>query len=196
MDVQQSRGYYWTQGDFCRAIFLALFTGVFSYLVHLEEWGDETSERAVHKWLKWKISTYVAEKKEASKEINQSKKLKPSVWGTDWLLKNTWVIFSRALRCRSNIVSCGLVFLKGLYAWQKIALCWNCCSLGVISTPRLDPNWIRNCLTALFLYKTVVNNQLNAITLILWFKFLFVAGISNSEKVFSSNRSPSPVVKT
>lgn len=42
MDVQQSRGYNWTQGDFCRAIFSALFTGVFSYLVHLVERGDET----------------------------------------------------------------------------------------------------------------------------------------------------------
>lgn len=60
MDVQQSRGYYWTQGDFCRAIFSALFTGVFSYLVHLSEWGDETSEMAIHKRLKWKISTEVA----------------------------------------------------------------------------------------------------------------------------------------
>lgn len=52
MDTQQSRGYYWTQGDFCRAIFSALFTGVFSYLVHLAERGDETSTRAIHKWLK------------------------------------------------------------------------------------------------------------------------------------------------
>lgn len=32
MDVQQSCGYYWTQGDFYTAIF-----SVFSYLVHLME---------------------------------------------------------------------------------------------------------------------------------------------------------------
>ncbi len=48
MDVQQSCGYYWTQGDFCRAIFSVLSTGTFSYLVHLVEWGDETFQ----KWLK------------------------------------------------------------------------------------------------------------------------------------------------
>lgn len=68
MDIQQSWGYYWKQGDFCRAIFSLLFTGIFSYLVHPVEWGDETSLRGIHKWLQWKIGTEVAEiKKEAGK---------------------------------------------------------------------------------------------------------------------------------
>lgn len=52
MDIQQSRCYYQTQGDFCRAIFSVPSTDVFSYLVHLVKWGDETSVKDIHKWLK------------------------------------------------------------------------------------------------------------------------------------------------
>lgn len=52
MGVQNSRGYYWTQGDLCRAKPSVLLTRIISYLVHLLRRGDETSETAVGKWLK------------------------------------------------------------------------------------------------------------------------------------------------
>lgn len=119
MGVHKSWGYYWTQGDFCRVIFSVLFTGIFLYLVHLMKWGDETSERPVHKWLKWKISTNVAEKRKG-KEMNQSEKLEPIVWGGDWFLRTLgWAMFSRALSCHCAAVSLCAGVSQGLVCMTK-----------------------------------------------------------------------------
>lgn len=70
MDIQRSRSYYWTQGDFYRADFSVLSTGILSYLVHLVEWRDETFQASIHdsKKKKKKIST------EAAGEKNNPKK--------------------------------------------------------------------------------------------------------------------------
>lgn len=160
MDVQQSRGYYWTQGDFCRAIFSALFTGVFSYLVHLSEWGDETSEMAIHKRLKWKISTEVAWG--GGKKKKQRKSPHQRSWGPQreavkcLLRKLGWAFFSRALRCQCDAVSMWVGVSQGL-AWQKIALCWNVARWA----SRAHRGWIlieSRCLISSSLYKTAVDN--------------------------------------
>lgn len=76
MDIQQSCSYYWIQGDFCKAIFSLhsfLFTGEFSYLVHLAEWGHEIFKGAAHKWLKWEIRTEIAELKNKAQKSTYQK---------------------------------------------------------------------------------------------------------------------------
>lgn len=63
-----------------------------------------------------------------------------------WLaLKDTWVsnLFLGHWAATVTLWAYGLMFLRGLHAWEKnSSLLRSCCSLGIMSSQSLDPNWI------------------------------------------------------